>query len=202
MLKKHKAIVVPHTHWDRAWCFPFQQFRMRLVKLVDNLINILNTDPGYKSFVFDGQAVVLEDYLEIHPEVERELKRLIEKGRILVGPWYTLPDQFLVSAEALVRNLMIGHMIAEGFGKVMKVGYVPDCFGHISQLPQILRGFDIDSAIFMRGLGDEGEILGSEFLWYAPDGKTSVLAVHQIGGYCNAVNLGYVQGKLDFDSAV
>ena len=202
MSRKHKVIVVPHTHWDRAWCSPFQQFRMRLVKLVDNLINILNTDPGYKSFVFDGQAVVLEDYLEIHPEVERELKRLIEKGRILVGPWYTLPDQFLVSAESLVRNLMVGHMVAEGFGKVMKVGYVPDCFGHISQLPQILRGFDIDSAIFMRGLGDEGEILGSEFLWYAPDGKTNVLAVHQIGGYCNAVNLGYVQGEIDFDSAV
>jgi len=202
MPKKHKAIVVPHTHWDRAWCSPFQQFRMRLVKLIDKLIHILNNDPGYKSFIFDGQAIVLEDYLEIHPEVERELKRLVQRDRILVGPWYVLPDQFLVSAEALVRNLMIGHMIAEGFGKVMKVGYVPDCFGHISQLPQILRGFDIDSAIFMRGMGDEGEILGSEFLWYAPDGKTNVLAVHQIGGYCNAANLGCAQGELDFDGAI
>jgi mannosylglycerate hydrolase len=84
----------------------------------------------------------------------------------------------------------------------MKVGYVPDPFGQISQLPQILRGFGIDSAIFMRGMGDEGEKLGSEFLWYAPDGVTNVLAVHQIGGYCNAVNLGYVQGEMDFDSAV
>jgi len=202
MAKKYTAVVVPETHWDRAWYSTFQQFRMRLVKLTDNLIQILNDDPRYESFTFDGQTIVLEDYLEIRPEMEGELKRLIQGDRILVGPWYILPDEFLVSPEAIVRNLMIGHMIAERFGKVMKVGYIPDPFGHISQLPQIFRGFGIDSAIFMRGMGDEGESLGSEFLWYAPDGKTNVLAVHQIGGYCNAVDLGYVQGKLDLDNAV
>jgi mannosylglycerate hydrolase len=202
MARKYTAVVVPETHWDRAWYSTFQQFRMRLVKLADKLIQILNDDPRYESFTFDGQTIVLEDYLEIRPEMEHELKRLIQEDRIFVGPWYILPDEFLVSPEAIVRNLMIGHMIAEKFGKVMKVGYIPDPFGHISQLPQILQGFGIDSAIFMRGMGDEGESLGSEFLWYAPDGKTSVLAVHQIGGYCNAVNLGYVQGELDLDNAV
>ncbi len=201
MPRKCTAVVVSHTHWDRAWSSPFQQFRMRLVKLVDRLIQILNDDPNYESFTFDGQTIVLEDYLEIRPEMERELRRLIQNGRILVGPWYVLPDEFLISPEAMVRNLMIGHMVAERFGKVMKVGYVPDPFGHISQLPQIFQGFDIDSAIFMRGMGDEGEKLGSEFLWYAPDGESSVLAVHQIGGYCNAVNLGYSRGELDFDNA-
>ena len=202
MAKKYTAVVVPETHWDRAWYSTFQQLRMRLVKLTDKLIQILNDDPRYGSFTFDGQTIVLEDYLEIRPEMEGELRRLIQEDRILVGPWYILPDEFLVSPEAIVRNLMIGHMIAERFGKVMKVGYIPDPFGHISQLPQIFQGFGVDSAIFMRGMGDEGESLGSEFLWYAPDDKTNVLAVHQIGGYCNAVNLGYVQGELDFDNAV
>ena len=203
MPRKYKAIVVSHTHWDRAWSYPFQQSRMRLVKLVDRLIQILNDDPGYESFTFDGQTVVLEDYLEIRPEMERELKRLIQGGRILVGPWYVLPDEFLISPEAMVRNLMIGHMVAEKFGEAMKVGYVPDLFGHISQLPQIFQGFGIDSAIFTRGMGDEGEKLGSEFLWHAPDGESSVLAVHQIGGYCNAVNLIHDRwGRADLSHAV
>jgi len=199
MPRKYTAIVVSHTHWDRAWSLPFQQFRMKLVKLVDGLIQILNDDFDYESFAFDGQTIVLEDYLEIRPEMERELKRLIQGGKILVGPWYVLPDEFLVSPEAMVRNLMIGHMMAEEFGNVMKVGYVPDPFGHISQLPQIFQGFGIDSAIFTRGMGDEGEKLGSEFLWYAPDGETNILAVHQIGGYCNAADLG--NGEIDFDDA-
>lgn len=202
MAKKYTAILVPETHWDRAWSSSFQQSRISLVRLFDKLIKILNDNPRYKNFTFDGQSVIIEDYLEIRPEMERELKRLIQDNRVLVGPWYTLPDEFLVSPEALIRNLMIGHMVAEKFGNAMKVGYVPDSFGHISQLPQILQGFDIDSAVFTRGMGDDGETLGSEFLWYAPDGKTSVLAIHQIGGYCNAASLGYVNGELDLDNAV
>ena len=86
MPRKYTAIVVSHTHWDRAWSSPFQQFRMRLVKLVDRLIQILNDDPGYESFTFDGQTVVLEDYLEIRPEMERELRRLIRMVGYLLAP--------------------------------------------------------------------------------------------------------------------
>lgn len=204
--KRWTVIVVPHTHWDRAWYLTFEQFRIRLVRLTDKLINVLNSDSRYKTFVFDGQTVVVEDYLEIRPECADELKRLVQERRIWVGPWYVLPDEFLVSPEALVRNLMVGHKIASRMGRVMKVGYIPDPFGHVAQLPQILQGFGIDSAIFMRGVGDEGEKLRGEFWWVAPDGKTKVLAVHQIGGYCNAVHLGYVRTeagfRVDYDAAL
>lgn len=196
--KQLSVIVVPHTHWDRAWYLTFEQFRMRLVRLTDKLIDLLKSNERFKCFVFDGQTVVIEDYLEIRPERCDELKELVASGRLLIGPWYVLPDEFLVSAEALVRNLMLGHKIANRMGGVMKVGYIPDPFGHIAQLPQILCGFGIDSAIFTRGVGDEGEELGSEFWWEGLDGKSRVIAVHQIGGYCNAVHLGYVHTKWGF----
>lgn len=196
--KQITVIVVPHTHWDRAWYLTFEQFRIRLVRLMNKLIDLLKSNERFKCFVLDGQTVVIEDYLEICPEREAEIKELVSSGRLLIGPWYVLPDEFLVSAEALVRNLMLGHKIASVMGGVMKVGYIPDPFGHIAQLPQILRGFGIDSAIFMRGVGDEGEELGSEFLWEGMDGKSEVLAVHQIGGYCNAVHLGYVRTEDGF----
>jgi len=188
MKEKYRLVIVSHTHWDREWYLPFQQFRMKLVKMIDKLLDVLKTNPEFKCFTLDGQTIILEDYLEIRPEKKEELRKRIEEGRIIVGPWYVQPDEFLVSGESIIRNLMLGHKIANKFGKVMKVGYVPDSFGHISQMPQILQGFEINSFIFTRGLGDEGETLKSEFNWQAPDG-TSVLAIHQRRGYGNAAHL-------------
>ena len=190
MAKKYTLILVPETHWDREWYSPFQEFRIRLVRLTDKLLSILDKDLEYKSFTFDGQTVVLEDYLEIRPQEREHIKRYVQEGRILVGPWYILPDEFLVSGEATVRNLMIGHKIASDFGRVMKAGYIPDPFGHLSQLPQILAGFGIPSVFFTRGMGDEADEMNSEFWWEASDG-TKILAVNQANGYCNLVHLGY-----------
>lgn len=186
--KPYKAFIVPHTHWDREWYRTFQQFRIRLIDLINNLIDILENDKTYSDFTLDGQTIVLEDYLEVNPERRGILKKYITEGRIHVGPWYILPDEFLVSAESIVRNLLLGHKIASEFGRVMKVGYIPDPFGHISQLPQILRGFGIDNIIFWRGI-EYNHTQGNEFIWQGPDG-TELFAVHlPKAGYCNAVSL-------------
>jgi alpha-mannosidase len=140
--------------------------------------------------MLDGQMLPVEDYLEIRPERRADLERLVRADRLQVGPWYALADEYLVSPEALIRNLIIGMRLAQELGGVMHEGYVPDAFGHIGQLPQILAGFGIDSAVFWRGLGDEGEDLGNEFWWQAPDG-TRVLTIHMRDGYHNTSNLGY-----------
>ncbi|NUO79280.1 hypothetical protein HUU05_04320 [candidate division KSB1 bacterium] len=187
---RYKLHVVSHTHWDREWSQSFQQYRMRLVRMADRLLELLERAPEYRYFVFDGQTLVLEDYLQIRPENRERLKNLIQGGRLEIGPWYVLPDEFLASGEALVRNLLHGHQTGAQFGSVMKVGYVPDSFGHVAQLPQILRGFQIDNFIFTRGLGDEEATLGTEFLWNAPDGSR-VLAINQRKGYCNGNHLGF-----------
>lgn len=176
---RNEVHVISHTHWDREWYRPFELFRFRLVQVVDQLIDTLNADPNYRFFMLDGQTVVLEDYLEIRPEREADLDRLIRAGRLLVGPWYILPDEFLVSGEATVRNMLIGCKVARRFGEPMLVGYIPDTFGHLAQMPQILRGFGIDTAIFWRGLSGPAEEVKSEFRWQAPDGS-EVLAIHLV----------------------
>ncbi len=181
-----RLIVVSHTHWDREWYLTFQQFRLKLVRLVDKLLDILERNPRFRYFMLDGQTVVLEDYLEVRPENAARLRRYVRRGRILVGPWYILPDEFLVSGEAMLRNLMLGQRMAGDFGAVMKVGYLPDSFGQTGQIPQIMRGFGIDCAVIYRGVGPEVE--QSEFLWQAPDGS-EVLAIHLPHGYCHAQNL-------------
>src|SRR5579871_2040203 len=185
MTEQLTILLVPHTHWDREWYQTFQQFRMRLVHVVDHLLDILDRDPSFTHFMLDGQTIVLDDYLEVCPQEEERLKRYTRSGRISVGPWYLQPDEFLVSGESLIRNLQIGLRRAAEFGQPMRVGYVPDTFGHIAQLPQILRGVGIDNAVFWRGIGSEAR--KSEFTWMAPDG-TSVLVLLLADplGYSNA----------------
>jgi len=180
----HTLTIVPHTHWDREWYQPFQEYRIRLVQLTDRLLDLLAQDPEYLYFTFDGQTIVVEDYLEIHPEREETLRRYVQEGRLLIGPWYILPDEFLVGPEATIRNLMLGDRISRRFGAKMDVGYIPDPFGHISQLPQILRGFDLDVAVFWRGVGEAS----NEFRWAAPDGS-EVLVIHLRDSYGNASHL-------------
>lgn len=188
--KKLRVHVISHTHWDREWYFPFERFRFQLVRVLDRLLDLLRKDAGFKYFILDGQTSCLEDYLEIRPERRAELARRIEQGRIVIGPWYVMPDEFLVSAESLIRNLQMGKRVGKAFGPVSTAGYLPDPFGHLAQLPQILNGFGIDSLFFMRGMV-EAESIGTEFRWQAPDGKSELFGIWIRDGYGNASLLGY-----------
>jgi hypothetical protein len=176
--------LVSHTHWDREWYLTFQQFRLKLVHLIDGLLDILEHDENYKHFMLDGQTIVLDDYLLMRPEREADLRRYIKNGRILVGPWHILPDEFLVSPEATIRNLLEGDRTCRRFGPKMMVGYIPDPFGHIGQMPQILRGFGIETACVQRGLSDQP----CEFWWESPDGSRLFMAYLR-DGYGNAALL-------------
>jgi mannosylglycerate hydrolase len=121
----------------------------------------------------------------MRPENEARIHKAIKAGKISVGPMYVLPDEYLVSGESLIRNFMLGHKIAEKYGSAMKAGYIPDPFGHIAQLPQILSGFDVPTVLFARGFGNEFEDLGldMEFVWDAPGKAASAIGVHLLKGY-------------------
>ncbi|TXT66483.1 MAG: Mannosylglycerate hydrolase [Promethearchaeota archaeon] len=198
-MKTEKVVLVPETHWDREWYLPFQEFRAKLVIMMDKLLNILKTNPNYSNFTFDGQTIPIEDYLEVKPYNRKDIEGYVKQNRLSMGPFYVLPDEFLVSGESLIRNLMIGHEMAQKFGRVMKAGYIPDPFGHIAQLPQILRGFEIPSVLFWRGFGDEFEqyTLNMEFNWEAPGNATSILAIHLISSYGSLakINTKKTQGR-------
>jgi alpha-mannosidase len=180
--------VISHTHWDREWYLSFEQFRLLLVDLLDHLIDILESDQEFRFFHLDGQTIVLEDYLELRPQNRFRLTKLIQEGRILIGPWYLQNDEFLTNGESTVRNLLLGFRICrEQFSvEPMLVGYLPDQFGNISQMPQILNGFGMGSAVYGRGY--EGPQRRPEFVWMSPDGS-SVFAVHLFQWYNNAQRL-------------
>ena len=186
-MSRKKAILIPKTHWDREHSRSFEQLRWHLVhNVVDSLLEIMDRDPDYRVFMFDGQSLAIDDYLEMRPEREADIRRLVADGRLVIGPFFVGPDEHIPSGESLVRSLLLGHQVAERYGGVMKVGYNPDAFGHVAQLPQILRGFDIDAAAFMRGASPRIGPFGTDFVWEAPDGS-EVIATHFL--YVNAWHL-------------
>jgi hypothetical protein len=181
-----RVAIVPHTHWDREWYSPFQTFRWRLVDLLDELLPMLERDPSYAHFQLDGQMAVVDDYLAVRPEARERLARLAASGRVAMGPWYTLPDEFLVSGETHVRNLQLGLRTATAFGGAMEVGYLPDMFGHIGQMPQLLRQLGFEHAVVWRGV--PAAVDRTAFWWTAPDGST-VRAEYLPQGYGNGAHL-------------
>ena len=128
-MKKNKEQKYVHfisnTHWDREWLYSFQETRIQLVDFFQRLLNILEKNKDYKSFVLDSQVVPVEDYLEIFPNERERIKKQVEQGRLLIGPWYTCPECFQVGSESIIRNLLYGHIISKQMGGVMKVGHTP-----------------------------------------------------------------------------
>jgi len=186
-VRKRAAVLVTHTHWDREWYLSLDEYRFRLVELIDRLLSIIKKEPEYHSFWLDGQTVALDDYLEARPERQEEVNAALRAGKLLIGPWYGQPDEFMPSGESLVRNLALGVARMKQAGQDNRIGYVPDNFGHPSQLPQILRGFGIDNAFFWRGYR-EPEMERAEQTWTGADGSR-IIAVCLVRGYSNMAYL-------------
>ncbi len=168
MTKPYKVHIISNTHWDREWLHNFQETRMKLIEFFDLLLEVLETEPSYRSFVLDSQAVPVEDYLAVRPENTARVRKQVEAGRLLIGPWYTCPECFEVNGESLARNLLMGHKVAAAFGHVMKVGHTPFSYGQNSQMPQLYAGFGIDTILFYHGVSHD--VTPNEFIFEGADG--------------------------------
>jgi alpha-mannosidase len=160
--------LVPHTHWDREWYEPFDVFLDRLVVMMDTLLDL--AERGFPHFHLDGQTAMVDDYLAVRPEREADVRRLAAQGRLSIGPWVAQMDEFLTSGESHIRNLEMGLDRAREISQATLIGYLPDQFGHIGQMPQILRQAGIEHAVVWRGV--PGTIGTTAFRWVAPDGSS------------------------------
>lgn len=151
-----KAHIISHTHWDREWYLPYESHHMRLIMLIDQILEAIDNDVDFQSFHLDGQTICIDDYLQVKPQNRDKLMKAINDGKIKIGPWYILQDAFLTSAEANVRNGYYGNLDCIRYGNKTAVGYYPDTFGIYSQAPQILRELEIDNMIFGRGVSTTG----------------------------------------------
>ncbi|HEX2218700.1 MAG TPA: glycosyl hydrolase-related protein [Gemmatimonadales bacterium] len=175
--------LIPHTHWDREWYLTRAAFVCRLVPALDDLVARLESDPGFRAFLLDGQTVHLGDYLGVRPDMEPRVRALVTRGRLQVGPWYVLADELIPSGESLVRNLLAGRADAGRFGARLDVLYSPDAFGHPAIWPALGAEFGIGWGVLWRGLGGEPVQDGDLFRWRAPDGGEVLLHHLSPDGY-------------------
>jgi hypothetical protein len=166
--------VVSNTHWDREFRRSFEKTRRRLMTMLDVTLDILAGDPKYHSYTMDGQSIMIDDYLEMRPERRPLVEKLVRAGRLIIGPYYTLAEEFSVGHEALVRNLLWGRKTVQKYGgQTGTVAYTPSSWGQTGQLPQILRDFGLTRMMFYRGISHHEA--DAEWVWAAPDG-TKVMA--------------------------
>ncbi len=181
-----KVHIVPHMHWDREWYFTTEESRILLLNNMEEILTRLENDPDYKYYVLDGQTCILEDFFNIKPHEKERVKKLVQAGKLIIGPWYTQTDEIIVHGESIVRNMMYGIRDCKEFGKYMDIGYLPDSFGQSEQMPQILNGFGINRSIFWRGTSERHGTNKTEFFWKGY-GKSKVLV--------QLMPLGYAIGK-------
>lgn len=182
---KRKIHVIPHSHWDREWYFTTSRSKVYLMKDLGDVLNTLENDPEFKYFMVDAQGSLLDDYIKWRPQDKERISKLVNEGRLVIGPWYTQTDQLVISGESIVRNIYYGMKRCESFGKYMNVGYVPDSFGQSGNMPQIYRQFGIEDTLFWRGVSDD-MVKHTDYNWRGDDGSvvftTQIPFGYYIGG--------------------
>ncbi|HFX3740580.1 TPA: glycoside hydrolase family 38 C-terminal domain-containing protein [Enterococcus faecium] len=176
---------VAHTHWDFEWYFTRQEAKVQFIFHMDEVLEALETNQ-LDFYTLDGQMSILDDYLQLFPEKEVQIKKFVEAQRLFVGPWFTQIDEMTTSGESIVRNLRIGIHEAEALGHAMKIGYLPDSFGQNQDMPKIYQGFEIKHALFWRGMPKEAQ--ARYFYWSSNDGS-KVLTANIKNGYYSGVDL-------------
>ena len=192
---KKKVYIISHSHWDREWYMAYEQHHMRLIELIDDLLELFEVDPSFNSFHLDGQTIILDDYLQVRPEKRQAIQQAINEGKLRIGPFYILQDDFLISSESNVRNMLIGMEESRKWGTPVMLGYFPDTFGNMGQTPQLMKQAGISAAAFGRGvkpIGFDNQVLEaenyssqySEMWWKGPD-QTAIFGLLFAHWYSN-----------------
>lgn len=190
-----KVYIISHSHWDREWYMAYEQHHMRLIELIDDLLELFEVDPSFNSFHLDGQTIILDDYLQVRPEKRQAIQQAINEGKLRIGPFYILQDDFLISSESNVRNMLIGMEESRKWGTPVMLGYFPDTFGNMGQTPQLMKQAGISAAAFGRGvkpIGFDNQVLEaenyssqySEMWWKGPD-QTAIFGLLFANWYSN-----------------
>ncbi|HAQ7548481.1 TPA: alpha-mannosidase [Enterococcus faecium] len=192
---KKKVYIISHSHWDREWYMAYEQHHMRLIELIDDLLELFEVDPSFNSFHLDGETIILDDYLQVRPEKRQAIQQAINEGKLRIGPFYILQDDFLISSESNVRNMLIGMEESRKWGTPVMLGYFPDTFGNMGQTPQLMKQAGISAAAFGRGvkpIGFDNQVLEaenyssqySEMWWKGPD-QTAIFGLLFANWYSN-----------------
>ncbi|RPI29940.1 MAG: alpha-mannosidase, partial [Chloroflexota bacterium] len=180
------AHIINHTHWDREWFLTSVYTSPWIAGLIDKLAGLVEQNPDFHFFL-DGQTLVIEDLIRLHPHYQNKVEQLVRSGNLQIGPYYCQPDWRMTTGEALLRNLLFGRQDMKRYGISADAGWLVDTFGHISQAPQIHGLFGITSVYIWRGAPQ----MQPFFYWQGADG-TRLFTINLFGGYRNLYGVTHV----------
>ena len=132
------AIAVGHGHLDTAWLWDYATGRRKIARTAANQLRLIERFPGY---VFGCSAAAHYRWLqEDHPELWARVRGAINAGTWeILGPMWVEPDVLVPNGEALIRQCLHGtRYFRDHFGKAPTAAWLPDTFGYVPSLPQIL----------------------------------------------------------------
>ncbi len=166
--KKVQAVdtihVVGHAHMDMNWLWTYSETMQMCNDNLRQAVAFMEEFPDYT--MLQSQASVYNFVEMVDPPLLGQVKKYIKEGRLeLAGGMWTEGDMNLSSGEAITRSFLLGQRYFQSrFGKMANIGWLPDNFGHISQMPQILKLAGCDYFYFHRTKPYVGT-----FWWIAPD---------------------------------
>lgn len=164
--------MIGNAHIDPVWLWRYAEGLQVTRATFRSALERMNEDPD---FVFTCSSAALYDWVErTDPELFQQIKRRVAEGRWrLVGGFWVEPDCNIPSGESFIRHgLYAQRYFQSRFGRMAKVGFNIDSFGHNAMLPQILKGLGIDFYTFLRpGPHENPDIPGRLFWWRSPNGS-------------------------------
>jgi alpha-mannosidase len=156
--------VIGHAHMDMNWLWTYSETMQMCNDNVRQAVAFMKEFPDYT--MLQSQAAVYNFVEMVDPPLFEQVKKYVKEGRLeLAGGMWTEGDMNMSSGEAISRTFLLGQRYFQSrFGKMAHIGWLPDNFGHISQMPQILKLAGCDYYYFHRCKPYIGT-----FWWVAPD---------------------------------
>lgn len=132
--------LVPHTHDDVGWLKTVDQYYVgsnssiqaaAVEYILDSFINALQEDPNRK-FIYVEMAFFKRWWRQQSEEKREIVRRLVESGQLefINGGW-CMHDEASTYYVDMIDQTTLGHrFIKKEFGKVPRVGWQIDPFGH------------------------------------------------------------------------
>jgi hypothetical protein len=130
----------------------------------------IGPEGALEHFFLDGHLAALDDYLRARPQAEKTLRAAASSGRLGLGPCKVLMDEHASSGETIVHNLQAGWEHASRLGEKPRVALLPPTWGHVAQLPQLMRQAGVDHVVVTAGPWPA--TAQGAFWWRSPDGST------------------------------
>jgi len=156
--------VIGHAHMDMNWLWTYSETMNMCNDNLRQTVAFMDEFPDFT--MLQSQASVYSFVEKVDPPLFELVKKYVKAGRLeLAGGMWTEGDMNLSSGEAITRTFLLGQRYFQNrFGKMANIGWLPDNFGHVSQMPQILKLAGCDYFYFHR----TKPYLGT-FWWVAPD---------------------------------